>query len=166
VARRQSTVHSDARYFEDLEVGTVSEAGRYEVTEEEIVEFGEQYDPQPFHVDPEAAEASIYGGLIASGWQTAAITMRMLVEHVVDHETSMGSPGVDELRWSAPVRPGDVLRVRHELLEKRELESRPDRGLVRYRSTTLNQDDEEVMTMVGLGLVAKRETGEDASSPS
>ena len=159
-------MHSDARYFEDLEVGTVSEAGRYEVTEEEIVEFGEQYDPQPFHVDPEAAEASIYGGLIASGWQTAAITMRMLVEHVVDHETSMGSPGVDELRWSAPVRPGDVLRVRHELLEKRELESRPDRGLVRYRSTTLNQDDEEVMTMVGLGLVAKRETGEDASSPS
>ena len=148
------------RYFEDVEPGTVEEFGSYEVTEAEIVEFAERYDPQPFHVDREAAEESIFGGLIASGWHTAAMTMRMLVDNVVDPETTMGSPGVEELRWQVPVRPGDVLSVRQELLEKRPLESRPEAGLFRYRSETLNQDDEVVMTLVGAGMIARREPGE------
>lgn len=148
------------RYFEDLDPGTAETFGHYEVTEAEIVEFARQYDPQPFHVDQAAAEASIYGGLIASGWLTAAMTMRMLVDNVIDPETTMGSPGMEEIRWTVPVRPGDVLSVRQEVLDKRALESRPDRGLFRYRSETLNQDDETVMTMVGKGMIARREPGD------
>ena len=117
--------------YDAVEVGDVNEFGEYEMTEAEMIEFAEQYDPQPFHVDPEAAKEYPYGGLIASGWHTCAATMRMLVENQFRDGDNLGSPGVDELRWHQPVRPGDVLSVRVEVTEKRPLESDPRRGLVK-----------------------------------
>lgn len=147
-------------YFEDIEVGDVQEFGSYEVTEEELLTFAEQYDPQPFHVDREAAEASPFGGLITSGWHTASMTMRMLVDNFLNDSASMGALGVDELRWLQPVRPGDVLSVRTEVLDKRPSESMPDRGIVKTRTTTLRQDGEAVLSMESLGMFGRRDPGE------
>lgn len=142
-------------YFEDIEEGQIREFGSYEVAEDEILTFAEQYDPQPFHTDPEAAARSMFGGLIASGWHTAAMTMRMIVEHLFAETAATGSKGIDELRWPNPVRPGDTLQVEHEVLEK---ESRDDGlGLVRGRTTTRNQDGEVVLSMVGNVLYERRE---------
>ena len=107
------------RWFEDYRVGEIAEFGDHLVTEAEIVEFATRYDPQPFHVDAQAAKQSIYGGLIASGWMTASCAMRMLVDHYISPIASMGSPGMDEVRWLAPVRPGDRLRMRVTVLESR-----------------------------------------------
>lgn len=141
-------------YFEDMTVGDVEEFGSYEVTEAEIREFAEQYDPQAFHVDPAAAEASMYGGLIASGWHTCSMTMRMLVDHHFADSTALGAKGVEEIRWRRPVRPGDTLSVRNEVLSTAvEL---PERGVVRSRTETL-ADDEVVMTMVSEVMYARRE---------
>ncbi|MFC4438814.1 MULTISPECIES: MaoC family dehydratase [Natrialbaceae] len=147
------------RYFEDIEVGETREFGEYHVTSDEIVEFAERYDPQPFHVDEEAAAETMFGELVASGWHTAAMSMRMLVEGPDDEEdrASMGSPGVDELRWHQPVRPGDTLSLRTEVLEKRPSESRSDRGYVKSRLETFNQDDELVMSWVGNAIYERRE---------
>ena len=142
-------------YYEDLAVGDSREFGDYTVSEEEIVRFAEQYDPQPFHVDGEAAERSMFGGLIASGWHTASVTMRMLVEHHLADSAATGALGVDDLRWPNPVRPGDALSVRTEVMEKEPWQG--DLGLVRSETTTLNQDDETVMSMVGLVLYERRE---------
>ncbi|WP_227356725.1 MaoC family dehydratase [Haladaptatus salinisoli] len=133
--------------YADVAVGDVDEFGRYEVTKGEILSFAERYDPQPFHVDEEAAAESMYGGLIASGWHTCAMTMRLLVENSLDEEGSLGSPGVDEIRFRRPVRPGDVLSVRTEVTDKRPLESDPRRGLVKSHVETSNQDDEIVLSM-------------------
>ncbi|RDI72948.1 MaoC family dehydratase [Halopelagius longus] len=145
-------------FFEDLSVGDEEEFGEYEATEEEILEFAEKYDPQWFHTDPERAEAeSMYGGLIASGWHTAAMTMRMLVEEFLSESASLGAKGVDELRWRRPVEPGDTLSVRTEVLEK--VEETPSRGLVRVRITTLNGDGEEACSMVALTMFARRDGG-------
>ncbi len=142
-------------YFEDIEEGQVREFGSYEVDEDEILTFAEQYDPQPFHTDPEAAAQSMFGGLIASGWHTAAMTMRMIVEHLFSETAATGSKGIDELRWPNPVRPGDTLHVEHEVLEK---EPRDDGlGLVRGRTTTRNQDGDVVLSMVGNVLYERRE---------
>ncbi|WP_224268834.1 MaoC family dehydratase [Haloprofundus salinisoli] len=141
-------------YFEDLAVGETTEFGEYEVTEDEIIEFAGRYDPQFFHVDPEKAEETMYGGLIASGWHTASMTMRMLVDGFLSEAASMGAKGVDELRWYRPVRPGDVLRVRNEVLEK-AVES-DERGLAHVRTTTLNGNDEEVFSMVGLVMFGRK----------
>lgn len=141
-------------YFEDLHVGQVEEFGEYEMTEEEILRFAERYDPQWFHTDPERAGDSIYGGLIASGWHTGAVTMRMLVDHHFSEAASMGAKGLDELRWRQPVRPGDRLSVRVEVLDK-QVET-PERGLVRARTETLNGDGEVVMSMVSLVMYARR----------
>ncbi len=146
------TVPIKERYFEDYQTGEVLEVGDYLVTREEIVDFASRYDPQPFHLDDEAARESIYGGLIASGWMTCSVVMRMLVDHVISPVSSMGSPGIDELRWLGPVRPGDRLRVRVTVVDARRSKSRPDRGLIHLRQEAINQHGEVVLTMQGMGM--------------
>ena len=143
-------------YFEDVEVGERDTFGRYEVTAEEITTFAEQYDPQPFHVDPDAASESLFGGLVASGWHTAAMTMRMLVDEQFDEEGALGAVGVDELRWPNPVRPGAVLHVEAEVLEK-ERDYRPGVGLVRSRVETIDEGGEVVQSFVSRALHEQRE---------
>lgn len=147
----------DLKYFEDLVVGTKASFGRYEVTREEVVEFASKYDPQPFHLSDEAAAQTYFGRLSASGWHTAAMAMRMAVENMKGaHITSLGSPGIDELRWLKPVYPGDVLRCETELLDKRVSRSRPEMGITKGRTIVLNQHDEAVMTFVANGLIRTR----------
>lgn len=146
------------RWFDDWEVGEVHDYGSYTVTEEEIVAFARQFDPQPFHIDPEAAKASPYGGIIASGWHTGALWMRMHFDAQIGERNpaAIGSPGLLELRWVKPVRPGDTLRCRSTVIEKVELRSRPDRGIVRSRQEVFNQNGEVVMWFIGQGLLLKR----------
>jgi len=145
------------KYYEDIAVGDTEEFGEYHVTKEEIIEFASQYDPQPFHTDEEAAEESAFGELVASGWHTAAICMRLLVDNMMDERASMGARGVDELRWRQPVRPGDTLHLRTEVVDKRRSESDPGRGYVDNRMEGINQDGEVVISWVGLGMVAVRD---------
>ncbi len=144
------------RYLEDCRAGEVIELGSHTVGEEEILEFARRYDPQPFHVDPERAAESIYGGLIASGWQTCAIYMRLVVDGLLGESSSMGSPGLDSLRWLLPVRPGDTLRATYTVLEVTPSRSRPDRGVVRFRGEMINQHDEVAMSMEGVGFFGRR----------
>jgi len=143
-------------YFEDLPAGEVFEAGSVTVSEDEIIDFARRFDPQVFHVDPVGARTTIYGGLIASGWHTVALCMRQLVDYVFGHSQGMGSPGVDEIRWTLPVRPGDTLSVRVTMLEARVSRSKPDRGLIRFRIEAHNQDGEQVLEMTGMGFMARR----------
>ena len=143
------------RYFEDVEVGDVAEFGEYRVTAGEIVDFAERYDPQPFHTDEEAARDSVFGGLVASGWHTAAMCMRMRVDAEGEEVPLLGSRGVDELRWRRPVRPGDTLRVRTEVVDKRPSESRPDRGYVNTLVQGVNGDGEVAISWTGLGIVER-----------
>ena len=131
--------------FEAVPLEEVREFGSYEVTREEIMEFGQAYDPQTFHVDEEAAAESMFGGLIASGWHTAAMTMRLIVDNYLNESGALGSPGVDELRWPAPVRPGDVLRIRAEPVEKDPWND--DMGAVVIDTETLTAADRTVQTM-------------------
>jgi len=145
------------QYFEDIEVGTKARFGRYEVTRDEVIAFAAKYDPQPFHLSDEAAAETHFGRLSASGWQTCAMTMSMVVENLKAHnQAGLGSPGVDELRWLKPVYPGDVLRCETEILDKRASQSRPEMGSYRSRMTVLNQDDAPVMTFISIGLIATR----------
>ncbi|ELZ09830.1 MaoC domain-containing protein dehydratase [Natrinema thermotolerans DSM 11552] len=144
------------RYYEDIEVGETREFGEYHVTKEEVLEFAEQYDPQPFHTDEEAAEESAFGELVASGWHTAAMCMRMLVDGPIQDRASMGARGVDELRWKQPVKPGDTLSVRTEIVDKRVSESDPTRGYVDSKLEGINQDDDVVISWIGLGMIARR----------
>lgn len=146
-------------YFEDLAAGQVRELGGRTLSRQEIVEFARQFDPQPFHLDEDRARESIYGGLIASGWHTVALCMRMLVDGFVNDSASLGSPGADEIRWLKPVRPGDTLTLRVTCVETRPSESRPDRGLARFRYEVTNQRGERVMTMLGMGLFRRRSAG-------
>ena len=146
------------QYFEDLEVGTKSSFGHYEVTREEVLEFASKYDPQPFHLDDEAAAQTFFGRLSASGWHTCAMTMRMIVEQFKEQQTaSLGSPGIDQLRWLKPVFPGDTLRVEAELIEKRQSKSKPSMGFTKSRQTVYNQHDEPVLEMIGNGITQVRE---------
>ena len=140
------------KQYESMEVGMVRSYGSYEVTEEEIIEFAQKYDPQPFHLDHEAAKHSLFGGLCASGWHTCAMTMSMMVADMAEHGSSLGSPGVDHLRWLKPVYPGDVLSVRMEILEMRPSESRPKVGFVTGKTTTLNQKGEAVQEFISKGM--------------
>lgn len=145
------------QYFEDLEVGTVHRFGAYPVTREEVIEFASRYDPQPFHLSDEAAAQTYFGRLSASGWHTCAMAMAMIVADMKGREqASLGSPGVDELRWLTPVYPGDTLRCETELVEKRQSASRPEMGIFKSRMTVLNQDDVPVMTMLTNGLIRTR----------
>ncbi len=142
-------------YFEDFEPGQVFELGSLLVSEDAIVEFARQWDPQPFHVDPDAARASVFGGLIASGWHTGAMWMRLYVDSLLG-SASMGSTGIEELRWLAPVRPGDTLQGRLTVLETTPSERRADRGTIRIRGEMVNQDGVTAMSMVSRGHFARR----------
>ncbi len=145
-------------HYEDIEVGSQQSFGRYAVTREEVVEYAEKYDPQPFHLDDDAAAKTYFGRLSASGWHTCAMTMRMLVDNMsVVEQAGLGSPGVDTLRWVKPVYPGDVLRCETEVIEKRRSRSRPDMGLFKSRCRTFNQDGELVLEMVSNGLIRVRD---------
>lgn len=143
-------------FFEDFEPGMVLDLGNKTVSEEEIVAFAREYDPQPFHVDEESAAESAFGGLIASGWHTAAIFMRLYVDAVLSKAASQGSPGVEELRWLKPVRPGDTLSARVVVLDAAPSERNPDRGPVYIRSEVDNDRGETVMTMKARGLFTRR----------
>lgn len=144
------------RYFEDYLPGSVHEFGSVTIEESEIIEFGRRFDPQPFHTDPEAAKKTVFGGLIASGWHTASLAMRLLVDNYVSRVASLGSPGVDEIRWRKPVRPGDTLSIRVTVLESKLSRSKPDQGAIRSYIEVLNQHREVVMTWKGIGLVRCR----------
>jgi acyl dehydratase len=148
----------DDRYFEDYVDGAVHDFGSIAVKESEVVDFAKRFDPQPFHMNPELAKHSIYGGLIASGWHSASLMMRLFVEHYLSHVASLGSPGVDELRWLKPVRPGDVLSLRVTVSETSRSRSKPDRGIVHSYVETLNQNGEIVMTMKALNFLLCRKT--------
>ena len=145
-----------ATYFEDLTVGQAWQAGSHTVTAEEIVRFARQFDPQPFHVDEAAAARSPFGGLVASGWHTASLAMRLMVDGILADARSFGSPGVDELRWLRPVRPGDTLSLHLEVVAVTPSQSKPDRGSVKVRYQLSNQRGELVLRMVGLGIFARR----------
>ena len=146
------------RYFEDYVPGTVHEFGSIAVEEQEVVEFGKRFVPLSYHIDKEAAKSSIYGGVIASGWHTAALMMRSYTENYLSKVANLGSPGGDELRWDKPVFPGDELSVRALVLEARRSESRPDRGIVRTFIEVLNQKKEVVMSMKMVNFVRLRES--------
>jgi acyl dehydratase len=143
--------------FEDFAVGEVIACGSRTVTAEEIVAFAGQFDPQPFHVDEDAGRRSIYGSLIASGWHTASLAMRMACDGYLLRSTSAGSPGIDALRWMKPVRAGDTIRLDVVTVETRPSQSRPDRGVVVSEWRVHNQHDELVMTMRGMGLFLRRD---------
>lgn len=153
------TTPIEARYFEDYVAGSIHEFGAAEVSEDEIIKFAERYDPQFIHTDPEAANSGMYGGLIASGWMTGSLMMRMYADHYLSKIASLGSPGVDELRWMKPVRPGDVLSVRVTIEETKRSRSKPDRGIVHSFIEVLNQNGETVMSMRAVNFLLCRPVG-------
>src|SRR5437763_9730693 len=144
------------RYFEDYPPGAVFEGGGIAVTEAEILEFAGKYDPQAMHTDPGAAARGYFGGLIASGWYTAALMMRLFAAHFLSPASSLASPGIDELRWLKPVRPGDVLSLRVTVTEARRSRSKPDQGIVRSFVEVLNQKGEAVMSLKPISLIRCR----------
>ena len=146
------------QYYEDLEIGARQSFGRYDVTRDEVLEFARKYDPQPFHLDDEAAAKTHFGRLSASGWHTCAMAMAMMVENLKrNRQAGLGSPGMDNLRGAKPVFPGDTLRVESEVLEKRRSQSRREIGLFKSRSQIFNQHDEVVLEMVSNGMIAVRD---------
>lgn len=147
-------------YFEDFEAGRTIEVGARTISEEEIIAFARQFDPQPFHIDPDAAEKSFYGGIIASGWHTCSLMMRMMVDGFLRESASLGSPGVDEIRWLKPVRPGDTLAITNTVLEVRASDTRPDRGFVATEWQARNQHGELVATVKGTGMFKRRHSRE------
>ncbi|HTX57606.1 MAG TPA: MaoC family dehydratase [Candidatus Acidoferrales bacterium] len=147
-----------ARYFEDFAVGDAFETGRYRISLEESLAFARAYDPQPFHLDEEAAAASFFRRLVCSGWQTAAITMRLMVEGGIMGSNGLIGAGVDELRWTVPVAPGDELHVHGEVVQTTPWPGGKPRGLIRFRNETINQDDVVVMTHFANCLVPRRQT--------
>lgn len=147
------------RYFEDYHIGLVDEFGEVPVTEQAIIEFARRYDPQPMHIDPVAAARGTFGEVIASGWHTASMVMRLFVEHYLSKVATLPSPGIDELRWLRPVRPGDTLRVRVTVVEAKRSRSKPDRGMVRSLVEVLNQNDQVVMSQRPMNLMLCRRPG-------
>jgi acyl dehydratase len=145
-------------YWEDFKVGETVEIGRHTFSEEEIIAFAKQFDPQSFHTDPEAAKNGFYGGLIASGWHTCCVAMRCMVQYYIGRSASMGSPGMDNVRWLKPVRPGDTITFRRVIIESRASQSRPSAGLLKSSSQAVNQYGETVLTMEGWGMFARRPT--------
>lgn len=159
MAHSDLPVDADERHFEDYLPGAVHHCGPIDVDEAEIVDFGRRFDPQPFHADPQRAAAGPFGGVIASGWHTASLMMRLLVEHFLPGQAGLASPGVDELRWLAPVRPGDRLSLRITITEARRSRSKPDRGMVQTFNEVSNQRGEPVMTVKTLVLMRCRQAG-------
>ena len=149
-------VPPDQRFLEDYVAGRVYEFGSATVTEAEIIDFATRYDPQYFHVDPGKAAASEFGGIIASGWHTMSLLMRLLVDHFLPRAASLASPGVDEVRWPNPLRPGDTIRLRVTILESRPSRSKPDRGIVRSRMEAINQKDQVVLSLIGVSILRRR----------
>jgi len=145
--------------FEDMEAGTTHEVGQHTFTREEIVEFAQKFDPQPFHLDEAAAAESPFRGLVASGWHTCSVMMGMLVRNVLAGSTSMGSPGIDEIRWLKPVRVGDTITMMNVIVDKRVSESKPDRGIVSTRWEGINQHGETVITVRSKGMFGLRKPG-------
>ena len=143
-------------YLEDIVVGTVYTFGSIIVDEQAIIDFASLYDPQPFHTDPEAAKKSNFGGLVASGLHTVCLAMRILVDQHISHVANLGSPGMDELRWLRPVRPGDELSVRLTILEVTPSKSKPDRGSVRVKVEVMNQAGDVVAGWKGIGIISRR----------
>jgi acyl dehydratase len=147
---------SDLVYFEDVQVGETHHFGRYEVTREDIIEYARQFDPQPFHTDEAAAKQSMFGGLIASGWHTGAMLMRMINDHAIPGAATTGALGFDDLKWLKPVRPGDVLSVETRVVDKSESRSRPEIGVVKIESRVMDQRGEVKMSLVSLVLYRRR----------
>ena len=143
-------------FFECYIQGSVFEFGPLEVDENEVLEFARRYDPQPFHIDDEAAKQSSFEGIIASGWQTCSFVMRVLVDNYFSPVSSLGSPGIDEIRWKFPVRPGDKLMVRATIIETKLSRSKPDRGIVRTFIETINQHEDIVMTLSSVNFMLCR----------
>ena len=150
----------DYWYFEDFEPGQDIDLGTRTVTEDEIVAFARDFDPQPFHIDRAAAADSIFGGVIASGWHTCSMMMRMVVDGLMNRSASMGSPGLDGVRWLAPVRAGDTLNVRYRTVQVKASASKPDRGVVWSKWVAINQHGETVCTVEGMGMFGRRPGGE------
>ncbi len=150
------------RVFEDFVVGATETFGDYLITEQEIIEFATKYDPQPFHTDPEFAGKSFFGRLIASGWMTGAVTMRLICDHVLTNSSSIGSPGIDNLRWLKPVYANDRLKATVKVLAARESKSRPGVGIVNYKIDTLNHKDEMVMSIKTTGMFLTRTAVKDS----
>ncbi len=144
------------RYFEDYVPGASYECGSVSIDEASIIAFAKEFDPQSFHVDPMAAASGPFGGLIASGWYTAAVVMRLLVENYLSAEASLGGAGVDEIRWPYPVRPGDTLRVRATVVESRRSLSKPDRGVIKTLAEAINQDSRTVMRCTAINFLRVR----------
>ena len=144
------------KYFDDYQPGLTYDCGTVSVSQDEIVSFGKDFDPQPFHVDPVAAARGPFRGLIASGWHTAGLVMRQIVAHFLPAEASLGSPGLDEIRWPEPVRPGDTLRIQATVTEARRSQSRPDRGIVKTLIEAVNQDDRPVMRATAINFLRVR----------
>lgn len=151
------------RYFEDFAVGDTEEFGNYITSQEDIIEFATEFDPQPFHIDPDAAKEHFFGGIIASGWHTGSMLMRMIVDHQVGNAASMGSPGMDELRWIRPVRPGEQLKAQSEVLQSTPHKYKNDRGFIKFKHTVLTHDGEIKMTMTSSILFGKRPSNEGDS---
>lgn len=149
-------------YWEDLSVGETRDLGSLSPTAEEIVAFASQWDPQPFHLDPEAAKDSVFGALCASGWHTCAMAMRLMVTNFLHETSSLGSPGLDSLKWLKPVFPGDTLTLKHTITEKRVMGKRPDVGLVRTVWEMVNQHGEPVLRMEGYGMFRLRHPAQTA----
>ena len=146
-------------YWEDFPVGDTMQMGSHTFTETEIIDFARQFDPQPFHIDPDAAKNSFFKGLVASGWHTCAIAMRLMVDKYVSRSASLGSPGLDNIRWLAPVRAGDTISYRRTTTAARPSESKPGIGLLHSRWEATNQHGEMVMTMEGWGMFRRRPPG-------
>ena len=144
------------RYLEDFVAGETVDLGSHEFTSESIIAFAREYDPQPMHTDPARAAESPFGGLIASGWHTAGVYMRLLVDNLIGGTVSFGSPGLDQLRWLKPVRPGDVLRARITFLDVTPSRSKPDRGILRSRGEMVNQHDEVVMSVEAVNFFGRK----------
>lgn len=143
-------------WWEDLAIGEVRDLGSISPTADDIVAFASQFDPQPFHLDPEAARDSVFGGLCASGWHTCSLAMRLMVTNFLCRTSSLGSPGLDSLKWLKPVYPGDTLTLRHHILDKRGMTKRPDVGLVKTVWEMFNQHGEPVLRMEGYGMFRRR----------
>ncbi len=153
-----SAANPPIEYLDDFQPGQVFELGSFTLTEAEIIDFATRFDPQSFHVDPDAARESVFGGLIASGWHTVSCVMRLMVDNLIPAKSSLGSPGIDNLRWLKPVRPGVEYRAVYMVDSVRESRSKPDRGMISTTTDLFDPDGEKVMTFSGVGMYLKRPT--------
>jgi len=157
-------VAANQRFFEDIKADQVYEFGTITVSEKDIIDFARQFDPQDFHLDPAKAASSLFGGIVASGWHTTAVVMRLYVDHYLSHVANLGSPGVEDIRWPNPLRPGDTLRIRVTILEARPSRSKPDRGIVRVHVEAINQTNNLVLSMIGVSFVGRRRESSASSA--